>query len=235
MRESTRLARVVSRRRPPRRAVVRSITPPGGIARGSWTTMRPAILAFTTRHRADAIERPASRHRTAATEENHLPKNAGYSQVIPMEEFNLHMTGDIHAIVAANNLLAAALDARIFHESSQKDEALFNRLIPAKNGKRVPAPSQRARMERLGIKGPALDDAELLSTKDRVRFARLDVDPSTITWNRVLDTCDRFLRRIEVGRGPNERRTAEKYGFASTRETGFDIAVASEIMAGFSF
>ena len=55
--------------------------------------------------------------------------------------------------------------------------------------------------------------------------------PSTITWNRVLDTCDRFLRRIEVGRGPSERRTAEKYGFASTRETGFDIAVASEIMA----
>ena len=155
----------------------------------------------------------------------------GYSQVIPMEEFNLHMTGDIHAIVAANNLLAAALDARIFHESSQKDEALFNRLVPAKNGKRTPAPSQRARMERLGIKGPALDDAELLSKEDRVRFARLDVDPSTITWNRVLDTCDRFLRRIEVGRGPNERRTAEKYGFASTRETGFDIAVASEIMA----
>ena len=189
MRESTRLARVVSRRCPPRCAVVPgSITPLGGIARGSWTTMRPAILAFTTRHRADAIERPASRHRTAATEENHARDNAGYSQVIPMEEFNLHMTGDIHAIVAANNLLAAALDARIFHESSQKDEALFNRLVPAKNGKRVPAPSQRARMERLGIKGPALDDAELLSKEDRVRFARLDVDPSTITWNRVLDT-----------------------------------------------
>ena len=54
----------------------------------------------------------------------------GYSQVIPMEEFNLHMTGDIHAIVAANNLLAAAMDARIFHESTQKDEALFNRLCP---------------------------------------------------------------------------------------------------------
>ena len=80
----------------------------------------------------------------------------GYSQVIPMEEFNLHMTGDIHAIVAANNLLARALDARIFHESSQKDEALFNRLMPAKNGKRVPAASQRARMERLGIKGPGV-------------------------------------------------------------------------------
>ena len=40
-------------------------------------------------------------------------------QVIPMEEFNLHMTGDIHAISAANNLVAAALDARMFHENTQ--------------------------------------------------------------------------------------------------------------------
>ena len=40
-------------------------------------------------------------------------------QVIPMEEFNLHMTGDIHAITAANNLVAAALDARMFHENTQ--------------------------------------------------------------------------------------------------------------------
>ncbi|KJH40529.1 tetrahydrofolate dehydrogenase/cyclohydrolase, NAD(P)-binding domain protein [Dictyocaulus viviparus] len=54
----------------------------------------------------------------------------GYSQVIPMEEFNLHLTGDIHAITAANNLLAAAIDARMFHEATQKDEALFNRLCP---------------------------------------------------------------------------------------------------------
>lgn len=46
-------------------------------------------------------------------------------QVIPMEELNLHLTGDIHAISAANNLLAAAIDARIFHEAAQKDEALF--------------------------------------------------------------------------------------------------------------
>lgn len=44
----------------------------------------------------------------------------GYSQVIPMEEFNLHMTGDIHAITAANNLLAAAVDTRMFHEATQK-------------------------------------------------------------------------------------------------------------------
>lgn len=54
----------------------------------------------------------------------------GYSQVIPMEEFNLHLTGDIHAITAANNLLAAAIDARMFHESTQTTEALFNRLAP---------------------------------------------------------------------------------------------------------
>ena len=42
-----------------------------------------------------------------------------HAQVIPMEEMNLHLTGDIHAITAANNLLAAALEARMFHESTQ--------------------------------------------------------------------------------------------------------------------
>lgn len=47
------------------------------------------------------------------------------------EELNLHLTGDIHAITAANNLLAAAIDTRIFHERAQSDEALFNRLCPA--------------------------------------------------------------------------------------------------------
>ena len=55
----------------------------------------------------------------------------GYSQVIPMEDFNLHLTGDIHAITAANNLLAAAIDARILHEAnSPTDEKLFNALCP---------------------------------------------------------------------------------------------------------
>ena len=47
-----------------------------------------------------------------------------------MEEMNLHLTGDIHAITAANNLLAAAIDTRMFHENAQKDENLFNRLCP---------------------------------------------------------------------------------------------------------
>lgn len=48
-----------------------------------------------------------------------------------MEEMNLHLTGDIHAITAANNLLAAAIDTRMFHENSQTDAALFRRLCPA--------------------------------------------------------------------------------------------------------
>src|SRR5512135_1157941 len=61
----------------------------------------------------------------------------GYSQVIPMEDFNLHLTGDIHAITAAHNLVAAAIDARILHEAGATDEQLFNRLLPAdKTGKR---------------------------------------------------------------------------------------------------
>lgn len=55
------------------------------------------------------------------------------------------------------------------------------------------------------------------------RFARLDIDPATITWKRVMDINDRFLRGITVGQGPQEK--------GHTRETGFDIAVASEIMA----
>src|SRR5574338_1543396 len=61
----------------------------------------------------------------------------GYSQVIPMEDFNLHLTGDIHAITAANNLLAAAIDVRMFHEAEATDEQMFIRLFPKdKQGKR---------------------------------------------------------------------------------------------------
>ena len=54
----------------------------------------------------------------------------GYSQVIPMDEFNLHLTGDIHAITAANNLLAAQIDARMFHEKTQSLKAFYNRFVP---------------------------------------------------------------------------------------------------------
>jgi len=164
----------------------------------------------------------------------------GYSQVIPMEEFNLHLTGDIHAITAANNLLAAALDTRIFHEASvKKDETLFKRLVPlAKDGSgtRPFAKVQQGRLLRLGITDPdKLNDGTLLSPSEQSAFARLDIDTSTITWNRVLDTCDRHLRKIEIGHGPNEKtRISAKSGKTlgcDPRSAGFDITVASEIMA----
>lgn len=71
----------------------------------------------------------------------------GYSQVIPMEEFNLHLTGDIHAITAANNLLAAQIEARMFHESTQKDEDLYRRLVPDNKGKRAFSKIQIKRLQ----------------------------------------------------------------------------------------
>ncbi len=144
----------------------------------------------------------------------------GYSQVIPMEDFNLHLTGDIHAITAANNLLAAAIDTRMHHESYQSDESLFNRLCPPdKEGNRHFTPIMMRRIKKLGI--DKTDPNELTEEEIR-RFVRLDIDPESITWRRVTDTNDRYLRSIEIGHGP-----AEKF----TRETGFDITVASEIMA----
>ncbi|MDH4117101.1 MAG: formate--tetrahydrofolate ligase [Acidimicrobiia bacterium] len=106
----------------------------------------------------------------------------GYSQVVPMDEFNLHLTGDIHAISAAHNLVAAAIDARWYHESRMSDETL----------------------EKLGLK-------------------RLGIDVFNLQWNRVLDINDRALRNVIVGLGG----TAE----GRPRETGFDITVASELMA----
>src|ERR1700681_3248026 len=74
----------------------------------------------------------------------------GYSQIIPMEEFNLHLTGDIHAITAANNLLAAAIDSRYFHEQETHDDAvLFDRLCPAKkDGSRRFSPMMLRRIKK---------------------------------------------------------------------------------------
>ncbi len=106
----------------------------------------------------------------------------GYSQVIPMDEFNLHLTGDIHAISAAHNLVAAAIDARWYHESRLTDAQLAD----------------------LGL-------------------SRLSIDTFRLQWNRVVDINDRTLRNVIVGLGgrPDGR----------PRETGFDITVASELMA----
>ena len=146
----------------------------------------------------------------------------GYSQIIPMEDFNLHLTGDIHAITAANNLLAAAIDVRIMHESKQNDdEKLFNALCPPdKEGERKFSPSMLRRLAKLGIEKTDPND---LTSEERSRFARLDIDPDSITWRRVVDTNDRFLRTITIGQGDDEK------GFE--RVTGYDITVASEIMA----
>lgn len=106
----------------------------------------------------------------------------GYSQVIPMEDFNLHLTGDIHAVSAAHNLVAAAVDARLYHESRQSDEQLAA----------------------MGLK-------------------RLNIDPYTISWNRVVDVNDRALRSIVLGLGgPLD---------GVPRPGGYDISVSSEIMA----
>jgi formate--tetrahydrofolate ligase len=94
----------------------------------------------------------------------------GYSQVVPMETFNLNLTGDIHAVTAANNLLAAMID---------------NKLL---------------------------------------RGNPLNINPHSITWKRVVDTNDRALRKIIIGLGGRMEG-------GIPRETGFDITVASEVMA----
>ncbi|OPL08805.1 MAG: formate--tetrahydrofolate ligase [delta proteobacterium ML8_F1] len=93
----------------------------------------------------------------------------GYAQVVPMDDINLHFTGDIHAITTANNLLAALIDNHL-HQGNA-----------------------------------------------------LGIDPKRIVWRRVLDMNDRALREITVGLGPK--------GNGVTRVDGFDISVASEIMA----
>jgi len=94
----------------------------------------------------------------------------GYAQVVPMEIFNLHLTGDIHAVTAANNLLAAMIDNEL------------------------------------------------------MRGNPLNIDPFSITWKRVVDVNDRALRHIVIGLGG-------KTEGGVPRETGFDITVASEVMA----
>ncbi len=143
----------------------------------------------------------------------------GYSQVIPMEDFNLHLTGDIHAITAANNLISAQIEARMFHEKTQSDKALYGRLLAEKNGKKEFCAVQLKRLAKCGI---TTTDPDMLTDAEITRFSRLDIDPSTISWNRVMDVNDRFLRKITVGQAATEKNM--------TRETNFDITVASELM-----
>jgi methylenetetrahydrofolate dehydrogenase (NADP+)/methenyltetrahydrofolate cyclohydrolase/formyltetrahydrofolate synthetase/formate--tetrahydrofolate ligase len=114
----------------------------------------------------------------------------GYSQVVPMEDFNLHLTGDIHAVAAAHNLCAAALDARLMHERNYPGDAWAKRTRSEKHPDGLP---------------------------------RLNINPYSITWNRVVDVNDRALRNIISGLGDRWN------GYP--RETAFDITVASEVMA----
>lgn len=145
----------------------------------------------------------------------------GYSQVLPMEDFNLHLTGDTHAVAAANNLLAAAIDTRLMYEESHPDDQqLMNVLCKKdKSGKPQFCAAHLRRMKRLGFEAACPGD---LPAEQQRELFRLDIDPKTITWRRVLDVNDKMLREIQVGLGSEEH---------FPRVTGFDIAVASEIMA----
>jgi len=141
----------------------------------------------------------------------------GYSQVIPMEEFNLHLTGDIHAVAVAHNLMAAAIDARRLHESRRSGPELFDILV--KDGRFTDW--QKGRLARLGMdqkKRPAA-----VTEEEKTRFSYLDIDDHNVFWRRVVDVSDSSLRNVVTGLGgPLD---------GLTRQNGFDIAVASEIMA----
>jgi len=140
----------------------------------------------------------------------------GYAQIVPMEDFNLHLTGDIHAVGAAHNLLAAAMDNRLAKESRWSTSFLAKALCPNDQY----TPSMRKRLEKLGLQSERPSD---LSEGDRERMFRLDIDPYSIQWRRVVDVSDAALRNIIIGLG------AVNDGVP--RQSGYDITVASEIMA----
>ncbi|XP_041968896.1 C-1-tetrahydrofolate synthase, cytoplasmic isoform X1 [Aricia agestis] len=199
--------------------VVAGMTPTP-LGEGKSTTLLGLVQALSA-HRgrnAIAVMRQPSQGPTFGVKGG--AAGGGYSQVIPMEDLNLHLTGDIHAVTAANNLLAAQMDARIFHELTQKDGPLYDRLVPRIKGVRKFSPIQLRRLRRLGIDKT---DPDSLTPEERTKFARLDIDPKKVMWNRVVDLNDRYLRKVTIGQSPTEKRF--------TRETSFDISVASEIMA----
>ncbi|CAO2637686.1 C-1-tetrahydrofolate synthase, cytoplasmic [Lemmus lemmus] len=104
-----------------------------------------------------------------------------------MEEFNLHLTSGIHTITAVNKLLAAAIHARLFHELAQTGKALFNCLVPSVNGVRKFSDIQIGRLRRLGVEKT---DSTTQTDDEINRFARLDSNPETIMWQRVIPEED---------------------------------------------
>jgi methylenetetrahydrofolate dehydrogenase (NADP+)/methenyltetrahydrofolate cyclohydrolase/formyltetrahydrofolate synthetase len=140
----------------------------------------------------------------------------GYAQIVPMEDFNLHLTGDIHAVGAAHNLLAAAVDNRMAKESRWSDAFLAKALCPDDEF----TPSMRKRLEKLGLNADKPSD---LTDEEKGLMFRLDIDPYSIQWRRVVDVSDAALRNIVIGMGT--------INDGVPREAGYDITVASEIMA----
>ena len=140
----------------------------------------------------------------------------GYAQIVPMEDFNLHLTGDIHAVGAAHNLLAAAIANRMAKEARWSTSYLAKALCPNDEY----TPSMRKRLEKLGIESEKPSD---LNDDDKERMFRLNINPDAVQWRRVVDVSDAALRNIVVGMGGVNNGVV--------RETGYDITVASEIMA----
>lgn len=203
-----------------RYVVVGGINPtPLGEGKSTTSVGLAQALGAVKRHNAFVCLRQPSQGPTFGIKGG--AAGGGYAQVIPMDEFNLHVTGDIHAVTAANNLLAAQLEARMFHEATQNDSALYGRLVPTHaDGHRRFSACQLRRLRRLGI--DKREPSEL-NDEEVGRFVRLDIDAATITWQRVLDTNDRFLRGVTIGQAASER--------GHSRACQFDIAVASEVMA----
>src|SRR5450631_2417139 len=132
--------------------VVTAITPtPLGEGKTTTTVGLSQALGAHLKRRTFACLRQPSQGPTFGIKGG--AAGGGYSQIVPMEELNLHLTGDIHAITAANNLLAAAIDSRYFHEQTTPDDAvLFDRLCPAgKDGSRRFSPVMLRRLKKLGI------------------------------------------------------------------------------------
>ena len=127
----------------------------------------------------------------------------GYAQIIPMEDFNLHLTGDIHAITAAHNLCAAAWMPVCCTSRSRTITKLFDALCPPdKKGKRKFSPSMLRRLKKLGINKTDPND---LTPEERSRFARLDIDPATITWRRVSTSTTACCARSRSGSDRTKR------------------------------
>ena len=113
------------------------------------------------------------------------------------------MTGDIHAIIAVSNILAANTNTCFFHDTTQYGTTLFNRVCPMnKEGKQNFVKIMKKHLVKLDIHKDYPDD---LTPEDVNKFARFDIDPESITWRRVIYVNYCFLRKITVGQEPYEK------------------------------